>query len=104
VSAAPGVRRKTIASPSRKSSSIPKDALIEPEGLIEVPNSEVDVGEAFRPDRHNPILIRIGRAAARKALAGSSHLTLAKPKSTRPGPHGLPRAVTWNAIGRWRRA
>jgi MerR HTH family regulatory protein len=51
--------------------------LIEPEGLVEVPDSEVEVGEAFRPDRHNPILIRIGRAAARKALAGRFPLTLA---------------------------
>jgi hypothetical protein len=32
----------------------PEDALIEPEGLVEVPNGEVEVGEAFRPDRHSP--------------------------------------------------
>jgi hypothetical protein len=52
VSDAPGVRRKTISSPSLRSSSIPRDSPVEPERPVQVPNDEVDVREALGPDRH----------------------------------------------------
>jgi hypothetical protein len=77
VSDAPGVRRKTISSPSLRSSSIPRDSPVEPERPVQVPNDEVDVREALGPDRHG---IRS------RPLAGSG--STMRESTGRPGPSG----------------